>query len=195
MKEYNKGNGTTITIDDNGIARVSNSKINGTLCQGVRYWEELPQRLPITVAGMSQPVMLALDYGLSRWLDANWPIKEMPKTEPQGKSWDDCKPAGVAEMEEYERVWDAYRYKCSKRFDSEATSFLTYAEPTIAKPVLSDEAKAYMHIDSLCDASGQIRYSAAIKARDAVISGKMTLVEASQYADKLIADAVKDYQD
>lgn len=185
MKEFIKQNGAKITIDDNGIATVSIPKL-GTGCtlgdhNGVRFASDLWSKSIIVrdCSGMGL-AMLKLEGGLKEWLEQNWTVKELHD------GWGDHKPESVKAYERWEAEMDEYRYQLNRSFDTEEVVIVD--KPTTPKPELDAEAKAWLHIDTLCDSNATIRFCAGLEAKREVLAGRMTLVQASEWASKKVEE-------
>lgn len=186
MKTTTTAKGNAIRIDDNGIAVIIPSSgknagmayrldnANGkrsryTNLNGNTLYAYTPTGGCVGRVGIAE---------IRAWLEENWPVQLTAE-----EKWMALKPAGVDEMLSYNDAWSAYHREQNRRFDDESLSSITVAAPKIAKPELSQEARAWLYLDGARYSSHYAHAGAAKRAIAKVVDGELTLHEAAEAAE------------
>lgn len=116
---------------------------------------------------------------------------EIP-TEPKEKhTWEDYKPSLAVAYERWQDAFWEYRRAVNASYETEEIVFVE--EPRIKKPVLDDEARAWLYIDGLCESDSSFKFVPGLRAKDAVLHGSMSLVDAAQKAETEIKQYINDH--
>jgi len=182
MKKFTKTNGTEITIDDNGIATVRTPVKKGVFT--IDRWDG--HRYPNTVIPQETIWLYCNGTACFRlsiaecrdWLVANWPVVPLPK------GWYDFRPDSIDDYNRWLGEHHDWRINRERAYMNEKVFF----DPEPVKPILGDDARAWLYIDDLCLSDWYGKYSAGGHAKEAVVSGKMTLVEAAKTAKQEVED-------
>ncbi len=107
------------------------------------------------------------------------------------RSWQDYEPAAAKAYEQWQSAMRDYREAVNASYETE--EFVIVEKPKMDVPVLDDDSRAWLYIDGLCESNAQGRFTAGLKAKDAVMGGSMMLVQAMRQAEADVNQYVNEH--